>query len=358
MSLIPWWHTEIGDAEKAELLSAFGQEKFSQGKIGQRLEAGLAVALGARHVVLTNSGTSALTMALLAASVGPGDEVIVPALTWVATAQAAALLGARAVLADCMRDEPIVDPDDVQAKVTAKTKAIIPVHLNGRCCDLDALRVIARAAGAVLIEDTCKAMMSRSDGACLGTQSDYGCFSLGMISLLSVGYGGFIVTPSLDRADKLRLIRDHGVIREPEQYAHLGSNYKVSDLLAAIGLGQLSRLQEKIEHLRQVYRMYREGLVGMKNLQVLPVDLTSGRLPTYVEIYAENRTGLVSYLLEHGVQTSAYHLPLSHATYLEAPGRFANSERWARGMVIPPSGPSQSLENVATCVRLLRDWCG
>ena len=356
MESIPWWYTEIGEIEKTELLDAFAQKRFSLGRISAQLEIRLAQTLGVPDVVLTNSGTSALTMALLVAGAKPGDEVIVPALTWIATAQAAAVLGIRVILADCLPDYPLIDPSDVRKKITPRTKAIIPVHLNGRSADLGALELIAQASGATLIEDTCKGLMSRKEGACLGTLADLGCFSLGMISLLSVGYGGFVTSHHPDWCDKLRVIRDHGVIRDPEQYAYLGSNFKISDLLAAVGLGQLSRLDEKIGHVQRIYQQYKEGLSDLEAVQLLPIEVDSGRLPLYVEIFTPDRDQLVAYLRKNGVETSRYHLPLSHAEYLGSQGELPNAERWASGILILPSGPSQPSENVDRCIELLRSW--
>ncbi len=138
--MIPWWYTEIGETEKAIILSAFENKQFSMGPIVADLENSIAKILDVPYVVVVNSGSSGLIMGLLAIGIRPGDEVIVPAITWIATAQAAAILGARVVLVDCFPNSPIINPKEVKKKVTKKTKAIIPVHLNGRACDLDKLR--------------------------------------------------------------------------------------------------------------------------------------------------------------------------------------------------------------------------
>jgi dTDP-4-amino-4,6-dideoxygalactose transaminase len=154
MQQIPWWYTQIGEEERRSLLSAFEQKRFSQGAVTDEFEQRLAAMLAAPYVVVTTSGTAALTRALLALGVGPGDEVIVPALTWLATANAAAILGARVVLVDCLPDLPLIDPSAVRRKLSARTKVIIPVHLNGRSCRLDELKAIAQEAGAAIVRFT------------------------------------------------------------------------------------------------------------------------------------------------------------------------------------------------------------
>ena len=356
MNKIPWWHTEIGDAEKANVLFAFEKKRFSMGEIAFELEGKLTEILNIPYVVLTNSGTSALTMALLAIGLAPDDEVIVPALTWVATAQAAALLGAKVVLADCLPDVPIIDPEEVKKKITEKTKVIMPVHLNGRACDLEELRNFARDANVYLIEDACKAMFSKYNGEYLGTFGEAGCFSMGMISILSVGYGGFVVTRDEETYNKLCLIRDHGVVRQPEEYRFLGSNFKISDLLASIGIAQLDRLEEKLEHVRAIYTRYVEGLSLLGNMRVLPVDISSGKIPLYTEAYSEYREEIINFLKKNDIEVSRFHLPLQQAKYLGNYGEYPNALNFAKKSFILPSGTSQPTGNVDRCIQLLRDF--
>ena len=353
---IPWWYNEIGAAEKAGVLSCFEARTFSLGPEASALESDLAERFNAADAVVTNSGTSALTMAMLAAGVGPGDEVVVPALTWIASAQAAALLGAKVVLVDCLPDIPVIDPDAVSSVVTEETAAIVPVHLNGRPCNLDALKPLADAVGAWIVEDTCKGMASRTESGFLGTLANMGCFSMGMISLISVGYGGFLLTQDECAAATLRSIRDHGVIRSPESYRHLGSNFKISDMLAAVGRAQLAALDKKIDHVVQVYRRYRDGLSDLASVDVMPIDVESGKIPIYTELRSKRREDLAAFLADHAVQVSRWHLPLNTAAYLGAEGDFPNATALSSECMIIPSGPSQPLENVDVCIELIRQW--
>jgi len=357
MQRIPWWYTEIDEAERRSLLSTFEQKRFSQGAVTDEFERQLAEALEVPYVVVTTSGTAALTMALLALGVGPGDEVIVPALTWIATANAAAMLGARVVLVDCLPDLPLIDPQAVRRKLTARTKVVVPVHLNGRSCSLDELKAIAREAGVAIVEDACKALASRGPNGYLGTLGDLGCYSLGMISLISIGYGGVVVTRNARLYKKLLLIRNQGVPRTgKEWYFTLGFNFKSSDLLAGIGLAQLSRIHEKLQHIHGLYERYTEGLAPLRSLSIIPVKTASGEVPLCIEVRSTRRGAIMAYLERYGVETLKFHLPLHRAKYLANGGDFPNASRFAREGFILPCGPSQAPTNVGRCIQLVREW--
>jgi len=356
-SRIPWWYTEVGEAEKSQVLSAFEGKRFSMGAFTGDLERQFAEMLGARYAVATTSGTAALTMALMAVGIEPEDEVIVPALTWIATANAAAILGARVVLADCLPDVPLIDTGEVKKKITKRTRAIIPVHLNGRACQMDELHELACNANITIIEDTCKAMASKSPQGYLGTLGDVGCFSLGMVSLISTGYGGMLVTNSENIYEKLLLIRNQGVpTRGEEKYLTLSFNFKFSDVLAAIGIGQLSRLNEKLEHLNQVYQCYAGGLSSLSFIQAIPVDVASGKVPLCAEFRSKHREDIVTYLDQHGVEALRFHLPLHQAPYLKNTGDFPNATRFAGEGFTLPCGPSQPIGNVERCIDLLWEF--
>jgi dTDP-4-amino-4,6-dideoxygalactose transaminase len=357
MAQVPWWFTELGDPEQRQLAAAFAARSISCGPVTRRLEDAISETLEVPHVVLSPSGTAALTMALLAHEVGPGDEVIVPDLTWIATAQAAAVLGATVIAADCLPEQPLIDPDDVTRRMSERTRAIIAVHSNGRGCDLERLRQIADGGGAVLVEDACKAFASRSREGFLGTLADVGCFSLGMVSMVSIGYGGCAVTRDEAVAERLRLIRDHGTLRgEPDRYQHLGFNFKVSDLLAAVGIGQLSRLDGKIDRLRAIYRRYEEGLRDRADLELIPVDVDGGELPLLIDLRSSRADELVNHLAEHGIEALRFHPPVHEAGYVGGSGDYPNASRFAREGCNLPCGPGQPFANIDRCLEVLDSW--
>lgn len=358
--MIPWWYTELGEEERSSLLNAFDSKRLTLSSSTREAEALFASLLKVPYAVMTNSGSSALLMALLALGIGPGDEVIVPSLTWIATPQAPALLGARVRLCDCSPNAPIIDLEHLDRITTAKTKAIIPVHLNGRECDMLAIRAIAAKSGAFVVEDACKALFSKGKEGFLGTLGDVGCYSLGMISQICVGYGGLVVTRNARTYEKLLKIRDHGVQRSPEEYPLLGFNFKISDLLASLAIPQLHAVPRKIERSIHLHDEY-STRIEHPDIKILPIDKKAGQVPIYVEAYSENRENLLAYLQAQGIQTSRYHLPTHRAAYLGAHEEFPNAERFARSSFILPSGPGQepkAIAKVIETVNRFENLCG
>jgi len=364
-SRISWWSTAFGEAEALATASAVRAGRLSRGPITEELEARLAHELGVRGALVVPSGSAALVAAMLAVEVGTGDEVIVPDLTWIATANAAALLGARAVPVDCLEDRPLIDPEAVRRAMTPRTKAVVPVHLAGRAAPMTELRELCDGSGAALIEDAAQALGSRGPDGLLGTQGDVGVFSLGVAKLVSTGQGGVVVSNEPRILDRLRRIAFHGVEYASEdvpttgfeeRYRHLGLNLKFSDVLAAIGLEQLGRLEEKRARVREVHERYDAGLACLGEVAVEPFDLDGGELPLWTEVRCAERDALRARLTERGVETRLQHRPLHHAAHLavEQGARFPAAERHARELLILPSGPSRSLEEVDRVVEELR----
>ena len=194
MEKISWWWVKFGESEIANVTQAISRGQISQGKVTAEFEAKFASMLNVKYAVATTSGTTALYLALFAMGVGAGDEVIIPDRTWVATAHAAYMLGAKVVLVDTYADTPVIDVDQVERKITERTKVILPVHINGRACNLERWQTLARKHNIKIIEDAAQAMFSKSNGHYLGTTSDLGCFSFAMSKLISTGQGGMVVT--------------------------------------------------------------------------------------------------------------------------------------------------------------------
>ncbi len=254
---VSWWRTAIGEDERATILDSLARERISMGAVTAELEAELCRRLEVPYAVATTSGSVALMMALLALDIGPGDEVIVPTRTFIATAHAASLLGARVVLVDCGAESPNLDVERLAAHITDRTKAIIPVHLNGRAVDARVFE-IARQRGLAVVEDAAQALYSRTPQGYLGTLGDIGCFSFGMVKLTSTGQGGALVTRDEALYRRLVAIRNHGV-RDvvSHDYLGVGGNFKFTDILASIGLwqgppaaGQSGALQRHLPPLR------------------------------------------------------------------------------------------------------------
>ncbi len=353
---VPFWRTDIGDKEVATVCETMAKKSFSLGAVTAEMEAEIAYHLDVPHVLCTTSGSTALMMGLMAAGVGPGDEVIVPARTFIATAHAASLLGAKVVLVDCRSEDTNMDVTEAAKKITPRTKAIMPVHLNGRSCDMAAIIALAKKHGLAVVEDACQGIFSRGPDGYLGTVGDCGCFSFGMVKLVSTGQGGAIVTRDKAMYEKLAAMRNHGVA-DVVLHAYLmpGHNFKFNDIQASIGLWQVRRGPEKAAHVNAVYKRYREGLKGLPFIKLLPVDIENGVVALWAEAVSEERERLMEFLSQRGVQTRKF-IPCVHtAPHFESGERFPNSERFNRTGLNLPCGPDMPLECVDRVIEALAE---
>jgi len=327
------------------------------GPLTAQLEQRLATALNVPFVVVTTSGSMALTLAMMALEIGPGDEVIVPDRTFIATAHAAIMLGAKIVLVDCLPNQPTVNPLEISRKLTSRTRAIVIVHLNGRACEIGEIAAIADKHGLPVIEDAAQAIFSRSEYGDLGTLGMMGCFSFGMTKLVSTGQGGAIVTRNGTLYEKLRAMRNHGVIdTTSHKYLMMGNNFKFTDIQAAIGLGQMARAAEKVQQCNAIYSAYRLGLGGLKDISLLEVQIDRGECALWVEIVSPQRDELCGYLASQGIQTRKFLPSLHTAPHLATGVEFPHSTRFERTGMVLPCGPAQPLNNVRRTIAAVRQW--
>ncbi len=353
---IPWWYNEFGEEEVQAATEAVRGKHLSQGSITEEFEKKLGEALKVPHVVCTPSGSMALLLALMVSGVGPGDEVIVPDRTWVATAHAPLLLGAKVVLVDVEPHRPIIDVSQIEKRITKKTKAIIPVHMNGRGADIRAINEIGKKHGIHVIEDAAQAIGSRNRDGYLGTQSRMGCFSLSVAKTIATGQGGFIVTHDAELASLLRMTRNNSVhdVKDPKKWTRPGFNFKFTDVQAAMGLVQLRKLPARIRYLREIYQQYTEGLAAVSELKLIPVNLEAGEVPVYNEFLADRRDEVMGFLAQKGIDTRLFYPNLHDATYMDqGEMKFPNARKYGDHGVYLPSGPSQSKENVQKVIECL-----
>ena len=354
---IPWWRTSFGEEEIAEITKSIHNEHIGQGPVVSDFEQQLAAYLGVPYVVATTSGSTSILMALMAIGIGPGDEVIVPNRTWIATAHAPVLLGAKVKLVDVQSDSPTLDCSKIENAITSRTKAIIPVHLNGRSVDMKALYKIANKYSIKVIEDAAQALGSHNPDGLLGTQSDMGCFSLSVAKIIATGQGGFVVTRNSELYKKLLLIRTHGVDSVIDaNWTQLGFNFRFTDILASIGIVQLTKLDRRIEKVKEIYLRYEKGISNLPNIKFLPVNINQGEVPIYIEILAQERERLIQYLAAKGIQSRPFYPDLNLATYFENNERFENSEKFGAQGLFLPSGPDQKMEHIDIVIDALRHF--
>jgi dTDP-4-amino-4,6-dideoxygalactose transaminase len=344
---------EIADAIAATLDSG----QYVLGDQVAAFEAEFAAYSGARHGVAVNTGTSALHLALLTAGVGPGDEVITVPFTFVATAAAITYTGARPVFVDIDPKSLTLDVNQLEAAITGRTKAIVPVHLYGQAADMDPILAIARRHGIQVIEDACQAHGGEYKGQRLGGLGDFGCFSFypGK-NLGAYGEGGMVVTNNAEAAKTLRMFRDWGQARK---YEHLlkGFNYRMDGLQGSILRVKLRHLDSWTDARRARAANYRRLLAG-SDLQVLDEMPYARHVYHVFAVRTPQRDDVQRMLLAHGVQTGIHypvpvHLQPAHADLGYRKGDFPHAERAATETLSLPMYPELSLtdqEQVASAV--------
>jgi perosamine synthetase len=262
--MIPIAKPIIDEDEISAVTAVLRSRIIAQGKKVEEFEEAFAGFIGTKYAVTVNSGTAALHIALLAQGIGEGDEVITSPFTFIATANSILFTGAKPVFADIEEDSFNIAPDNIDEKITPRTKAIMPVHLYGQPCDMKRIMRIADEHKLAVIEDACQAHGAEYEGEKVGSFGT-GCFLFYPTKNMTTGEGGMITTNDKDIAQKARMIRSHG---QGERYFHeiLGYNYRMTDIAAAIGLCQLGKL-EKLNNKRINNAKFLTGrLTGVKGL--------------------------------------------------------------------------------------------
>ncbi|MBX5156369.1 DegT/DnrJ/EryC1/StrS family aminotransferase [Rhizobium sp. NZLR1b] len=342
----------------AAVLGVLASGQYILGEEVARLEQEFADYCDVKHAIAVNTGTSALHLSLLAAGVGPGDEVITVPFTFVATVSAICYAGARPVFVDVEPVTLTMDPAQLEAKITPRTKAIVPVHLYGQMADMDAIRAIADHYRIPVIEDACQAHGAQYKGARAGSIGASGCFSFypGK-NLGACGEGGIVVTNSDDQAKTMRMLRDWG---QEQRYHHLlkGFNYRMDAIQGAILRIKLRHLEAWTEARRAHGRRYSLLLGGSANLRT-PVEITDRRHVYHVyAIRSRDRDELQRVLSAEGIQSGLHypipvHLQKAHADLGYRPGDFPISEVAAREVLslpIYPEMPARHVDQVAAAL--------
>ncbi|MBF0466746.1 MAG: DegT/DnrJ/EryC1/StrS family aminotransferase [Nitrospirae bacterium] len=352
--MIPWWRINFGDKEIAKISETIKNEHISQGPVTAEFERQVAALIDVPYVTATTSGSMAILMALIAAGIKPGDRVLVPNRTWIATAHAVMLLGAKVTFVDVEPGRPVMDVSAVSDKIQPDTKAVIPVHMNGRAVHMPELTQLAQSRGLTVIEDAAQGFCSKNSHGYLGSQSFAGCFSMAMGKILSTGQGGFVVTKDERTYNKLRMIRTHGVSDVINvNYTAMGFNFKFNDILASMGLIGTEAMSVRIERVKAIYQRYEAALVNIPFLKLIPVDVEAGELPIYIEALCPQRDKLIQFLAERGIQARPTHPNLNTAAYFNDSGNYPNSQLFSEQELVLPCGPDQSPENVERVIEAL-----
>jgi len=263
---------QLGDRELSNVAEVLRSGLVSQGPKSKQFEDLVCERLDVSFAFATSSGTTALHLALAAAGIGPGDEVLVADFTFPATGNVVLQQGARPVLVDIDPRLLAMSPEDARRKATRNTRALLPVHPFGAAADMDALMKLAGELDLAVIEDAATAFGGNYRGRSCGTIGNLGCFSFHGRKVITTGEGGMVVTDDEDLADRVRVLRNHGGVRIDGRYAFadVGYNYRMSDVQAAIGIAQLERLDDLIAALRESAHLYDRLLDGAEHVTIPP----------------------------------------------------------------------------------------
>jgi dTDP-4-amino-4,6-dideoxygalactose transaminase len=307
-----------------------------------------------KYAIAVNSGTAALQAALYALDIKNGDEVLVPSFTFVATANAVVSTGAKPVFVDILKENYTMDPDDLEKKITKKTRAIIPVHLYGNIADIDRLAEISKKYNLPIIEDSAQSLGSKYKGKHSGTFFEMGCYSMYPAKVMTAGEGGFIVTNNKKLRDKLLMIRNHGMVHGYDTKM-FGLNFRLPEISAAIATVQMKKLPNFLKIRKQNAELLSKLLSDLK--VTLPHQRKNENVNWYLYTIAiEKRDNLLKKLNEKGIGAASYYPTPVHKTPFYKVNTKLPVTEWASSHVISlPIHPKVTQKNIEFIAKTIRD---
>ena len=372
--LLPYGRQQLDEADVAAVVESLRGDWLTTGPRVAEFERRVAERVGVRHAVAVSSGTAALHTAAFAAGLGPGDEAVVPPLTFAATANAVLYQGATPVFADVRPDTLTLDPARVREKLTPRTRAIVAVDFAGHPADLDELRELARARGLALLDDAAHALGAEYRGRPVGGQADLTTFSFHPVKHVTTGEGGMVVTDDAALAARAARFRNHGITTGAAErfqsgewfyeMADLGFNYRLTDVQCALGLSQLAKLDRFLARRAAIAARYREALGSLAGvaLQAVAPDVRHAwhifPLLLDLERLASDRRAIFTALRAEGIGVNVHYIPVYWHPYYQRlgypKGLCPVAERaYERLLTLPlfPAMEDRDVEDVVTAVR-------
>jgi len=324
--MIPYGRQSIDEDDIKAVVEVLRSDWLTTGPKVYEFEKTFSHVVNAKYSVAVSSGTAALHTGMYALGIGPGDEVIVPPITFAATANCVVFQGGTPVFADVSPDTLLIDPEQVEAKITQRTKAVIAVDYAGQPCDYDALQEIADRHGLTLFADACHSLGARYKDSHVGSLTDLNVFSFHPVKHITTGEGGMISTDSLDLTQRMRVFRNHGITadhRQREQdgswfyeMVDLGYNYRLTDIQCALGISQLRKLPSWIKRRQEIARHYDAAFNGILSVEPLSVrDNISHAYHLYVirldtAQLRTTRKEIFSALRAEGIGVNVHYIPV------------------------------------------------
>lgn len=348
---IQWWTPVIGEMESSLVLDVLKSHYVNEGDVTTDFEKRLAALVGAKHAVATSSGTAALFLSLAGVGVGPGDEVIVPDITFIATANAVSLTGAHPVLVDVDRRTLNMSAVAFENAITPRTKAVVPVHVSGRGAGLSQILEVAARHRVTVIEDAAEALLSGTNGKFFGTFGRAGCISFSPNKTITTGQGGMVFTNDDILHVRLRELKDQGrPVRGTggdDIHRSVGYNFKLTNLQAAVGVGQLNYLHSRVSRLREIFTIYQNELSSVEGVVLPGFNIEDGEVPQWVDAVVDKRNELDAHLREKNMHCRRFWHPLhTQAPYRGSEDSFKNSSELSSRAIWLPSAFTLSNEDI------------
>ncbi|MCB2106593.1 MAG: DegT/DnrJ/EryC1/StrS family aminotransferase [Rhodobacteraceae bacterium] len=309
--MIPQVQPWLEDDEARAAAQAVADNWITEGPRSQEFSDRLNKLIGVPYGVFAPNGTLALALALLAVGIKPGDEIIIPDITFIGSATAAILVGAVPVFVDVERQTFQIDIAKAEAAVTKKTRAVMPVHLYGTACDMDGVASFAKRHGLKVVEDAAQGICVSFKNRHVGGLGDAGCFSFFADKTLTTGEGGYVACNDEDVYTQLRLLRNQGRL-DRGSFIHpaIGFNFRMTDMQAAVGLAQFNKLDRIMAAKSQILEWYRQGFDGLGQVRMLSNAPNANHVPFRCVLIAQNAHALMEHLSKSGVQTRGFFYPM------------------------------------------------
>lgn len=340
---IQWFGPQFEESEQQAAIAVLKSNYINDGEVARTLENQIAAFLGCQHCVAVSSGTAALALSLIGLGIGHGDEVLVPDLTFIATANAVRLAGATVKLVDIEPARFTIDPNKVRTSIGPRTKAIIAVDVNGRGADYLALESICKEFGLKLVCDSAEAFGSKYQKRYLGTYGDAGCFSFSANKTITSGQGGMIATNHTELYHRLRELKDQGRrfggTGGDDLHPTLGFNFKYTNLQAAVACAQFKKLPSRLKHFQNRDAWYYSALKDSPFISFPPLSNEHGEIRQWTDVLCKDRKRLESILQNHHIGYRPFWLPIhSQKPYHESNVGFENAiEISKQGLWLPSS---------------------
>ena len=361
--MIPVSEPFIGEGELKNVIEAIKSGWISsKGEFIKEFEEEFAKYIGTKYGIATSNGTTALHLALTALGITRGDEVIVPTLTFVATANAVAYCNAKPVFVDSHPEYWCIDPEKIEEKITDKTKAVVVVHLYGHPCDMNWIKDIAEDHGLYLIEDAAEAHGAEYKGKKVGSFGDISCFSFYGNKVITTGEGGMCLTNNEELAEKMRILRDHGMSKKRYWHEVIGFNYRMTNVQAAIGVAQLNRLDSFIEKKRQIAKWYSKELKELEEKELIRLHPEMKWAKSIYWMYSIliedkaklSRDELMRKLEKVGIETRPFFVPIHLMPMYYKGDKFPVAEELSKKGINLPSGVKLSRDIILYITRQIR----